>query len=217
MFFRLPAVVLLFGASALLFSAGGGAPVKAVDKKEEAALKKEVTQLQNQVNQLQTANTTAQNTQKTLQSTIDGYKSAGLIHVVILKAKPDTKPDTSTKSGTDAKADPQQKFLDDAYSQLAKIKGVRGFWAGKPSTKASGSSTSSTAVSSTDTTATSSSSGSSSTDGPDYTLALVVVFDDATALKTYLSDPAHTKFTDKYLKNYETPLVFDIEPRKPQP
>jgi hypothetical protein len=198
MAYRLPVVVVLFGASLLLFaSAERGLQAGGGDK--NADLKKEVSQLQTQVNQLQTANTQAQNTQKTLQSTIDGYRGAGLIHVVILKAKTDSaKTDSDSKSKPDPKIDPQQKLLDDANSQLAKIKGVRGFWAGKPSAK-------------------SSSASSSSDSSPDYTIGVVAVFDDAAGLKTYLNDPAHTKFSDKYLKNYETPLVFDIEPRKPQP
>jgi hypothetical protein len=193
----MPIVLVLFGTSMLLFaSAERGLPAAAGDKTTEANLKNEVSQLQTQVKQLQTSNTQAQTTQKSLQSTIDGYRGAGLIHIVLLKSKADTaKPETSeSKSKTDAKPDPQKTFIDDAYSQLSKIKGVRGLWAGKPSTKNSASDTSS-----------------------DYTVGLVAVFDDAAGLKAYLNDAAHTKFTDKYFKNYETPIVFDIEPRKPQP
>jgi hypothetical protein len=199
MSYRLAFAIVMFIGSALLLSAERAIPAAGGDKTTEANLKKEVSQLQAQVNQLQTANTQAQNTQKTLQSTIDGYRGAGLIHIVLLKAKIDTaKTDTSeSKSKPDTKADAKndpQKLIDDAYSQLAKIKGVRGLWAGKPSTKSS-----------------------SSDSNSDYTVALVAVFDDAAGLKTYLNDTVHTKFTDKYLKNYETPIVFDVEPRKPQP
>jgi coenzyme F420-reducing hydrogenase alpha subunit len=198
MSYRLPAVIVLFGASMLLFASAERALPAAGDKTTEANLKNEVSQLQTQVKQLQTASTQAQTTQKTLQSTIDGYRGAGLIHIVILKAKTDAATadttESKTKSDDKDKKDPQQKFLDDAYSQLAKIKGVRGFWAGKPSTKSSASDSNS-----------------------DYTVAVVSVFDDATGLKTYLNDTAHTKFTDKYYKNYDTPIVFNIEPRKPQP
>jgi hypothetical protein len=197
----MPLVLAVFGTCMLLFaSAERGLPAGAGDKTTEANLRSEVSQLQSQVKQLQTTNTQSQNTQKSLQSTIDGYRGAGLIHIVLLKAKPDSaKTETSeSKSKTDAKADPkvdpQKTFVDDAYSQLAKIKGVRGLWAGKPSTKNSASDTSS-----------------------DYTVGLVSVFDDAAGLKAYLNDATHTKFTDKYFKNYETPMVFDIEPRKPQP
>jgi hypothetical protein len=191
MSYRLPIAVVLFGASALLLTAQRGLPAAAGDKSSEANLKNQVSQLQQQ---LQTANTT----QKSLQGTIDGYRGAGLIHIVLLKAKADTsKSETSdTKSKSDSKSDAKsdtQKLIDDAYSQLAKIKGVRGLWAGRPSSKGT-------------------------PDGnTDYTVALVLAFDDAAALKTYLNDSVHTKFADKYLKDYETPMVFDMEPRKPQP
>jgi hypothetical protein len=195
MSYRLPIAIALFGASALLLTAERGLPAAAGDKTTEANLKNQVSQLQQQATQAQT-------TQKSLQSTIDGYRGAGLIHIVMLKAKVDTtksetadsksKADSKSDSKTDAKTD-TQKLIDDAYSQLAKIKGVRGLWAGKPASKGT-------------------------PDGnSDYTVALVLAFDDAAGLKTYLNDSVHTKFSDKYLKNYETPIVFDMEPRKPQP
>ena len=186
MSYRLPIVVALFGASALLLSAERGLPA-AGDKTSEANLRSQVSQLQQQATQ-------AQSTQKTMQSVIDGYRGAGLIHIVILKTKADTTNSDSAepKAKTDAKTD-IQKLIDDAYSQLAKIKGVRGLWAGKPSSKGT-------------------------PDGnSDYTIAMILAFDDTSALKTYLNDSVHTKFSDKYLKNYETPIVFDMEPRKPQP
>jgi hypothetical protein len=200
---RLPIAFVLFAGTALLLSTERAIPAAGGDKTTEANLKKEVSQLQTQVNQLQTTNTQAQNTNKSLQSTIDGYRGAGLLHIVLLKAKMDTSStDTAdTKSKSDPKKDAKekeakdpQKLIDDAYSQLAKIKGVRGLWAGKP-------------------TANSTSSDANS----EYTVALVAVFDDAAGLKAYLKDSVHTKFADKYLKNYETPIVFDVEPRKPQP
>ena len=199
---RLPIAFVLLAGSSLLLTTERAIPA-AGDKTTEANLKKEVSQLQSQVNQLQTANNQAQNTQKSLQSTIDGYRGAGLIHVVILKAKTDSSSTESsdTKSKSDSKKDAKekeakdpQKLIDDAYSQLTKIKGVRGLWAGKPT------------------------ASSTSTDAnSDYTVALVAVFDDTAGLKAYLKDSVHTKFADKYLKNYETPIVFDMEPRKPQP
>jgi hypothetical protein len=183
--------------------------VRAADKKE-AALEKQITDLKSQLTQaakdnatlkqsvadLQTANSTgtaalkksmtdaatsAANA-KTLQSTIDSYRNAGLVHVVILTVKSDS-PDGEAQS-----------VIDDANSQLAKIKGVRGLWAGKPS--ANGISTANT----------------------DYTVALVLLFDDSTGLKNYFTDPVHTKFVDKHMKLWQTPLVFDFEPSKaPQP
>lgn len=45
----------------------------------------------------------------------------------------------------------------------------------------------------------------------------MVVFDDATGLKNYLNDSAHNKFSDKHMKDFESPTIFDMEPRKSQP
>lgn len=118
---------------------------------------------------------------KDLRAALDGYRGAGLVHVVVLKLKPDS-------AKTEAQA-----VIDDTYSQLSKIKTVRGVWAGKPSAKAA---TAGTA---------------------DYTVALVFVFDDAVGLKSYLSDPIHTKFADKHLSKWEAPLVYDFEPKKLAP
>jgi len=193
--YRMTIGVALFVAFALLFTAQPSLPAAAGDKTTEANLRNEVAQLKQQVKELQTTNsnlnTQAQNAQKaqtdsdknakTLQTTLDGYRGAGLIHVVVLKAKDDT-----ASSDT-------QSLIDDSYSQLAKIKGVRGLWAGKPSSKGTPDAAS------------------------DYTVALVLAFDDAAGLKTYLNDSAHTKFADKYLKKYETPVVYDYEPRKAKP
>ena len=84
-------------------------------------------------------------------------------------------------------------LIDESYSQLAKIKTVRGLWAGKPAAKSvEGAAT-------------------------DYTVALVLVFDDAAGLKTYFDDPVHVRFMDRHLKKWETPLVYDFEPQKPKP
>lgn len=165
-------------------------------------LKKEVSQLQQQVTQLQNTNNQNQTTQKNLNAIINGYKGAGLIHVVILKVRPDgaepsdSPSDQKKDKKKDAKYDPKaevQSLINDSYSQLAKISSVRGLWAGKPS--ASGTPDANT----------------------DYSAALVLVFDDSSSLKNYLNDPAHTKFADKHLKYYDTPVVFDLEPRKAQP
>lgn len=60
---------------------------------------------------------------KALQTTLDGYRRAGLVHVVVLKLKSGA-PKSEVKS-----------LLDDAYSQLPTIKTVRGLWAGAPTTK----------------------------------------------------------------------------------
>ena len=115
---------------------------------------------------------------KGLQAAIDGYRGAGLVHVVVLKLKADS-PGTETQS-----------LIDDTYSQLAKLKAVRGVWAGRPAAKGTPDA------------------------ATDFTAALVFVFDDAAGLKAYLNDPVHTKFVEKHLKKWETPLVYDIEPKK---
>lgn len=119
---------------------------------------------------------------KALQTAIDGYRGAGLVHVVVLKLK------------TDSPTTEPQLLIDETYSQLSKIKTVRGVWAGKPSAK----STTAEAA-------------------PDYTVALVFLFDDAAGLKTYLNDTVHTKFADKHLKKWEAPVVYDFESKKPAP
>jgi TolA-binding protein len=144
-------------------------------QRQIASLKQEVTQLKGAKKKDEDKKLNS------LQSTIDGYRGAGLVHVVVLKAKPET---------TDADV---QNTIDESYAQLTKIKTVRGLWAGKPSSK------------------------STPDMATDYTLALALVFDDAAGLKTYLNDPVHTKFTDKQLKKWEMPLVYDFEPRKPKP
>lgn len=116
---------------------------------------------------------------KALETTIDGYRGAGLVHVVILKLK------------SDSPSSEPQSVIDDTYSQLSKIKMVRGVWAGKPASKATPDAVT------------------------DYTVALVFVFDDAAGLRAYLKDPIHDKFAEKHLKKWETPLVYDFEPKKP--
>jgi hypothetical protein len=152
--------------------------------KLNAALKQDVNELKAANNQLQAALKKERKdgddkTIKTLQAALDDFRGAGLIHVVVLKAKPDT-------PATEA-----QTLIDDSYAQLTRIKGVRGLWAGKPAASASpGAAT-------------------------DYTVALVLVFDNAAAVKAYLKDPIHDRFAEKHLKHWEAPLVYDFEPRKP--
>jgi hypothetical protein len=120
-------------------------------------------------------------TSKTLQPILDGYRGAGLVHVVVLKLKSDTT------------AGEAQAVLDDVYAQLSTIKAVRGVWAGKPVSKGSPNAVT------------------------DYNVALTLLFDDAAGLKAYLNDPIHTKFADKHLKKWETPTVYDFEPKSPSP
>jgi hypothetical protein len=120
---------------------------------------------------------------KELKTTIDGFRKAGLVHVVILKLKPDSE------------ATEPQSVIDDTYSQLSKIKTVRGVWAGKPTATEKGTPDAAS----------------------DYTVALVFLFADAAGLQAYLKDPIHDKFAEKHLKKWETPLVYDFEPKKAAP
>ena len=114
-----------------------------------------------------------------LQATIDGYRNAGLVHVVVMKLK------------TDSSGGEPQSLIDDAYAQLTKIKTVRGLWAGMPSSKG---------ISAAKT---------------DYNVAVVILFDKADALKSFMGDPIHTKYIDTHSKKWEPALVYDFEPKKP--
>lgn len=153
------------------------AELKAANNRLEALLKKERADDKKDANKKDPDDQVI----KDLRTTIDGFRGAGLVHVVVLKAKSGTKP-------ADA-----QVLIDDAYAQLTKIKGVRSLWAGKPAAKASPDA------------------------ATDYTVALALLFDDAAGVRSYLNDPAHKKFADKHLKNWEAPAVYDFEPRKPKP
>jgi hypothetical protein len=201
---RIAVCAALFVASALLVGQRAG-PVAAQENKKTVNLEKQITALKQELQQaaqqnsaLKSANAKLQaevnklqgsakkdkkdaKASKDLQAVIDGCRGAGLVHVVALKLK-------SGESDSEA-----QSLIDDAYSQLSKVKAVRGVWAGKPAAKGTPDAKS------------------------DYTAALVLVFDDAAGLKTYLNDPAHTKFAEKHLKKWEAPAVYDFEPRKPAP
>ena len=198
---RMTLGVLLFGAAALaLVSLPRPEPAAAMQK-GAAAMQQQIAQLQQANAQLQQANAqlqqqvkqlqadakktskddkTKDDKSKDVQTTLDGFKNAGLVHVVVLKLKSDS-PDSEPQS-----------VIDDTYSQLSKIKAVRGVWAGKPSSK-----------------------GTPDVAKDDYTVALAFVFDDSSGLKQYLDDPVHTKFADKHLKKWEAPIVYDFEPKKP--
>lgn len=195
---RLTVGMVLFGASALaLLSLPRPEPVAAMQKggaqqkilqleqananlqQQNAQLQQQIKQLQNQAGKTAKDDKTKDDKSKDLQTALDGFKNAGLVHVVILKLKsgsPDSEP---------------QSVIDDTYSQLSKIKTVRGLWAGKPSGK-----------------------GTPDVAKDDYTVALAFVFDDSSGLRQYLDDPVHTKFADKHLKKWETPIVYDFEPKK---
>jgi hypothetical protein len=91
----------------------------------------------------------------------------------------------------DSPASEAQSVIDDTYKDLSKIKTVRGVWAGRPSKQ-----------------------GSPDFLFTDYTVALAFVFDDPAGLKKYLEDPIHVKFVEKHIKLWETPVVYDVEPKK---
>ena len=95
--------------------------------KAAAAHKQEVSQLQSANNKLQAdLKKTASADDKSLkavQATLDGYRNAGLVHMVVVKLKSDS-PSTEA-----------QALIDDVYRILAKVKAVRGVWAGKPSAR----------------------------------------------------------------------------------
>jgi hypothetical protein len=107
-------------------------------RQEVAILKKEMNVLKQEIGVLKTTNArlngiikkenialpAADQTIANLQTTIDGYRGAGLVHVVVLKLK------------SDSSAGEAQSVIDDTYAQLSKIKAVRGVWAGKPASKA---------------------------------------------------------------------------------
>jgi hypothetical protein len=203
------AICVALGAASCFLVAHRAAPAAAQDKNKVATLEKHIQTLEQKLQQAQQQNNAlsatnkdlqTKNTQlaadlkkaksddksdsksiKDLQTALDGYKGAGLIHVVLLKIK------------SDSDSAETQSLIDDANKDLVKIKGVRGVWAGKPAAKGTPDAAS------------------------DYTVALVLVFDNADALKTYLSDSAHTKFVDKHLKKWETPVVYDFEPKKGAP
>jgi hypothetical protein len=45
----------------------------------------------------------------------------------------------------------------------------------------------------------------------DYQLGLLVLFDDAAGLKTYLDHPLHLKYVEKHEKHIEKVLVYDFQ------
>ncbi len=92
----------------------------------------------------------------------------------------------------DAPKEEAKALVTDAHAILTKIPTVRGVKAGPPSPK--------------------------STPGvgvTDYTVGLLVLFDDAEGLKTYLDHPEHLKYVEKHKKYIEKVLVYDfVDPGK---
>ena len=76
-----------------------------------------------------------------------------------------------------------KKVYDEAGKTLAKIDSVRGIWIGKPAANGP----------------------------PDYQIGVVVLLDDADALQKFLDDSLHKQFNDKMAKDWERPVVYDIQ------
>lgn len=146
-------------------------------KNANAKLNANVNQLDVALKKEKAAGAKDAKTIKDLQDALDGFRKAGLVRVVILKLK------------EDSPAEAVQALTDDVSGQLAKVKGVRGAWAGRP---ANGTPDATTG----------------------YTTAVVLAFDDAAGLKGFLKDAAYDKFADRHLRKWETPTVYDFEPKK---
>jgi hypothetical protein len=87
----------------------------------------------------------------------------------------------------DAPKDEPKALADDATALLAKIPTVRMVKIGPPSDK----STPKVGVT-------------------DYQVGLLVLFDDAAGLKTYLDHPLHLKYVEKHEKHIDKVLVYDF-------
>lgn len=152
--------------------------------KEAAQAKAAANKLQADLNQLDALlkkeRADAAKAVKELQAALDGVRKPGLVRVLVLKLK------------EDSPAAEVQALIDGAPA-LAKVKGVRVLWAGKPAAGVKASESS-----------------------PDYTVAVALAFEDAAALKAFLKDPAYDKFADRHLKLWEVPTVYDFEPKKAQ-
>lgn len=106
-------------------------------------------------------------------------KPAPYVHTVIFYLK------------KDAPAGTTEALVADCHRVLAKIKSVRGVWAGKPADKA----TPKFAV-------------------MDYQVGLLVLFDNADGLQTYLEDPLHEEFVKKHGQHLDKVLVYDFMSQK---
>jgi len=93
----------------------------------------------------------------------------------------------------DAPADTAEKVIADCHVMLETIPTVRGVKAGRPAPE--GESTPKVAV-------------------RDYDVALVVFFDDAAGLKTYLNHETHLKFVSTYQQYFDKVEVYDFADQK---
>jgi hypothetical protein len=114
--------------------------------------------------------------------------------------KPAIKPDTAPYVHSvvfylkkDAPKDAADKLIVATNDLLRKIPTVRGLWVGQPASKA----TPKVAV-------------------LDYQVGLLVLFDDAQGLETYLNHPLHVEFVEKHTKNVERVLVYDFVNQQPK-
>jgi hypothetical protein len=107
---------------------------------------------------------------------------APFVHAVVFHLKKD-----APKSEADA-------LIADAHKMLAKIKSVRGLWAGRPAAKDQA-----TPISK-----------------HDYDVGLLVLFDDADGLQEYLKDQLHLDFVKKHSKFLDEKklTVFDFVNQK---
>lgn len=92
----------------------------------------------------------------------------------------------------DAPKDAADKLIVASNQLLRKIPTVRGLWVGKPAEKA----TPKVAV-------------------LDYQVGLLVLFENAQGLDTYLNHPLHIEFVEKHTKHVEKVLVYDFVDQPP--
>jgi hypothetical protein len=90
----------------------------------------------------------------------------------------------------DAPKEEVDSVIADCHNMLAKISSVRDLKAGRPSDK-----------------------GTPMVGRTDYQVGLLVLFDDADGLKTYLDDEKHTEFIKKHGKHWDRDklVVFDFQ------
>ncbi len=93
----------------------------------------------------------------------------------------------------DGPKDEVEKLIQDSHTLLGKIPSVRGLWAGRPADKAK--STPKVAVT-------------------DYTVGLLVLFEDYAGLQAYLDHPLHTEYLEKHGKHWDRVSVYDFMNQK---
>lgn len=193
---------LFLGAIAALTLRPSGEIVHAADTKLDMQLKKEIADLKNQLKAANDAGAALQQQVAAQNATIANLKAqpgaaAAAATTQLNKANTDlaaAKKSLATIKNApfvhtvvltmkkDAPDTELQKMLDDLPG-LNKIKTVRGLWFGAPP--------------------------STTSDAAKFSVAITVLFDDASGLKTYFDDKIHKDFANKHLKFWETPVVYD--------